>query len=61
MNTDQGKDQEVRVRRYWLEPRRQESGIEVWLADPRTGQEWQFAGAEELWIFLSGLMRRGLK
>ena len=60
MNTDQGKATQ-KTRRYWLEPRRQESGLEVRLADPRTGQEWQFSRPEELWIFLSSLLRRGLK
>lgn len=48
-------------RRYWLEPRRQQGGLEVRLADPRTGREWQFSRPEELWIFLSSLFRRGLK
>jgi hypothetical protein len=55
------KDEPKIAKRYVLEPRRQPGGLSVVLADPRTGREWQFSRAEELWIFLSRISRRGLR
>lgn len=55
------KDEPKIAKRYVLEPRRQPGGMSVMLGDPRTGKEWRFCKAEELWMFLTRITRPGLR